>query len=160
VSDPPLWAPWRLEYIEAPGDDQCIFCTKPEAGDDRAVGIIHRGTRCYAILNAFPYTNGHLMIAPYEHVGSLERLDRESAIEMVDLTRRSLTALRAAYAPDGFNIGINEGKAGGAGFDEHVHQHVVPRWSGDTNFMAVIGEARVLPQSLAESYARLAEAFR
>jgi ATP adenylyltransferase len=159
MSEQRLWAPWRLEYIKGPKPEECIFCSKPASGDDRAAHIVARGDRCFAMLNAFPYTNGHLMVAPYEHVGSLEDLDDETLLELMKLTRRSMAALRAAYSPDGFNLGVNEGKVAGAGVDDHVHMHVVPRWSGDTNFMPVIASTRVLPQSLDSSYEALAPEF-
>ena len=164
VSSRRLWAPWRLEYIKRPGPDECIFCTKPAAGDDAASYILTRGRRCYAMLNAYPYNNGHLMVAPYEHVGSIEALAEDTLLELMTLAQRALGALRAAYGPDGFNLGINQGKIAGAGFDEHVHLHVVPRWSADTNYMPVIGSTRVLPESLRSSYdavsAALAETER
>jgi len=159
MSEQRLWAPWRLEYIKGPKPDECIFCSKSASGDDRSAHIVARGERCFAMLNAFPYTNGHLMVAPYEHVGSLEALDSETLLELMRLTRRSMAAIRTAYSPDGFNLGVNEGKVAGAGVDDHVHMHVVPRWSGDTNFMPVIASTRVLPQSLDSSYEALAPAF-
>ena len=111
------------------------------------------------MLNAYPYNNGHLMIAPYEHVPSIEPLEEPALLELMQLTRRSLAALRQAYSPEGCNIGVNQGKIAGAGIEEHVHQHVVPRWGGDTNFMPVIGDTRVLPQSLDDSWATLSELF-
>jgi ATP adenylyltransferase len=150
-----LWAPWRLEYIKSDKSGECIFCTKPASGDDEAAHIVQRGENCFSMLNAYPYNNGHLMIAPYEHVGSLEGLDDDAALELMTLTRRSLAAIRSAYEPEGFNLGVTVGKIAGAGFSEHVHLHVVPRWGGDTNFMPVIGSTRVLPESLDASYATL-----
>ena len=154
-----LWAPWRLEYIKGPKDDECIFCAGPAAGDDAAKYIVHRGEHCFAILNAFPYNNGHLMISPYRHVPSIEELDDDALLELMTLTQRSLRALRTAYAPEGFNLGINQGKIAGAGVEHHVHLHVVPRWGADTNFMPVIGNTRLLPEALRDSYAQLVEAF-
>ncbi|MDQ4129869.1 MAG: HIT domain-containing protein [Actinomycetota bacterium] len=154
-----LWAPWRLEYIRGPKPDECIFCVGADAGDDGSRHIVHRGERGFVMLNAFPYNNGHLMVAPYEHVPSIEELDDATLLELMQLTRRALAALREVYRPEGFNMGINQGKIAGAGFEEHVHQHVVPRWSADTNFLPVVGGARVLPQALAESHAELARAF-
>ena len=154
-----LWAPWRMEYIAGEKPEECIFCGRAAAGDDPANLIVRRGERCFVILNAFPYTNGHVMIAPYEHLASLEDLDEAIAAELMALTRESLRAVREAYGPDGFNVGINQGAAAGAGVEDHVHQHVVPRWGGDTNFMPVVGDTRVLPQSLEESYDQLREAF-
>jgi ATP adenylyltransferase len=159
VAEQRLWAPWRLEYIKGEKPDECIFCSKPAAADDRASLILTRGERCFAMLNAYPYNNGHLMVSPYEHLPTIEDLDEPTLLELMQLTRRSLAALREAYSPEGFNIGINQGKVAGAGVEEHVHQHVVPRWGGDTNFMPVIGDTRVLPQSLDDSWATLSELF-
>ena len=152
-----LWAPWRFEYIEGPKPDDCIFCSKPAAGDDAGSHITARGDHCFVMLNTFPYTNGHVMIAPYEHIPSLEDLEAPALLELMQLTQRALGALREAYAPEGFNIGVNQGKAAGAGVEDHVHLHVVPRWGGDTNFMPVVGSTRVLPQSLDDSYERLSK---
>jgi ATP adenylyltransferase len=164
-----LWAPWRLEYIKAARDQargrvsggpaECIFCSKPKLGDDAKSLIPQRGERCFVMLNAFPYTNGHLMIAPYEHTAELEALDEQTSLELMTLTQRSLRALTEAYDPDGFNLGMNLGTIAGAGFADHVHMHVVPRWAGDTNFMPVVADTRVLPQSLDESYVAIRDAF-
>jgi ATP adenylyltransferase len=154
-----LWAPWRLEYIESDKTEDCIFCTKPASGDDQAALIPHRGDRCFVILNAFPYTNGHLMIAPYEHTARLESLEEATAAELMRLTQISLRALDGAYGPDGYNVGANLGEVAGAGVAEHVHLHIVPRWGGDTNFMPVIGDTRVLPERLEDSYRRVRDAF-
>jgi len=154
-----LWAPWRLDYIKGPKPDECIFCTSPARGDDAATHIAHRGGRCFVMLNAYPYTNGHLMVAPYRHVSSLEHLDEQESAELSALTRRALGALRGVYGPDGFNVGVNEGKIAGAGFAGHIHVHVVPRWEADSNFMAVTADTRVLPQTLEDSFAALRGAF-
>jgi ATP adenylyltransferase len=159
VPDERLWAPWRLDYIKSPKPDECIFCAKPDSGDDAAAHIVARGERCFVMLNAYPYNNGHLMVSPYEHVPSIEELSDEVLLELMTLVRRSLAAIREAYVPEGFNIGVNQGKVAGAGFDDHVHVHVVPRWGADTNFMPVIGSTRVLPESLDASYATLSELF-
>jgi ATP adenylyltransferase len=156
VADERLWAPWRLEYIKGPREDECIFCRALESDDDAAHYVIHRGERAFVMLNAYPYTNGHVMVAPNEHVDSIERLDAEVLTEMMTLTQRSMAAIREAYGPDGFNLGVNQGKVAGAGVEDHVHLHVVPRWAGDTNFMPVTGGVRVLPQSLEDSYQALA----
>jgi ATP adenylyltransferase len=147
-----LWAPWRLEYIKGPKADECIFCTKPDAGDDRGSHIVRRGEHCFAMLNAYPYNNGHLMISPYRHVPSIEELDAAALLELMTLAKEGLAALREAYGPEGFNLGINQGKVAGAGVEHHVHLHIVPRWGADTNFMPVIGDTRVLPQSLDDSF--------
>jgi ATP adenylyltransferase len=164
-----LWAPWRLEYIKAArgpdrggvsgGSEGCIFCTKPGLGDDAKALIPYRGERCFVMLNAFPYNNGHLMIAPYEHTAELEALDDRTAAELTALTQRSLVALRRAYDPEGFNLGMNLGTIAGAGFADHVHMHLVPRWAGDTNFMPVIADTRVIPQALEDSYTAVRDAF-
>jgi ATP adenylyltransferase len=160
MSEERLWAPWRLEYIKGPKADECIFCAKPASDDDAAAHIVARRDRCFAMLNAYPYANGHLMVTPFEHVPSLEQLDDDTLLELMKLTRRCMAAIRDVYSPDGFNLGVNEGKIAGAGFDDHVHLHVVPRWSGDTNFMPVIGSTRVLPESLDASYDALARELR
>jgi ATP adenylyltransferase len=155
-----LWAPWRLEYIKGEKTAECIFCTKPALGDDAKALIPHRGERCFVILNAFPYTNGHLMVAPYQHGGELESVDDETSLELMQLTRRSMQALGSAYSPAGYNVGLNQGTIAGAGVADHVHFHVVPRWGGDTNYMPVLADTRVLPQSLADSYQTVRDAFR
>jgi ATP adenylyltransferase len=146
-----LWAPWRLEYIrqadELPG---CIFC-EPEEGL-----VVHRGELAFVLLNRFPYASGHLLIAPARHVGGLADLTAGEALEVHRLAVASLGALTAAYAPDGSNLGWNLGRAAGAGVVDHVHLHVVPRWSGDTNFMPVLADVKVLPEHLAETRDRLA----
>jgi ATP adenylyltransferase len=159
MPDARLWAPWRMEYIESEKSDECIFCAALASDDDAAKYVLHRGERAFVVLNAYPYTSGHLMVAPNEHVDSLERLDGETLLELMRLTQRSLAAIRESYGPDGFNIGVNQGQVAGAGVEDHVHLHVVPRWAGDTNFMPVVGGARVLPQSLADSYDALKPLF-
>ena len=153
-----LWAPWRLQYIKGEKSDECIFCTKP-ALDDEAALIVRRGDRCFVMLNAFPYTSGHVMVAPYEHVADLAELDESAATELMRLTQESIKAIRAAYGPEGFNVGANLGTVAGAGVADHLHFHVVPRWEGDTNFMSAIGEVRVLPESLEDTWRTLKEAF-
>jgi len=154
-----LWAPWRLEYIKGPKDGECIFCVGPESGDDRAKYVVRRGEHCFTMLNAYPYNNGHLMVSPYRHVASIEELEGPELVELMTLTQESLGALRRAYAPEGFNLGVNQGKIAGAGVEHHVHLHVVPRWGADTNFMPVVGDTRVLPQSLENSFDDLSKAF-
>ena len=153
-----LWAPWRLEYLKGEKSSDCIFCTKPALPDDEAF-IVTRGTSCYVILNAFPYTNGHLMVAPYEHTGDLRGLGPDATAELMDLTKRSQSAIERVYGPEGFNLGMNLGEVAGAGFAGHLHMHVVPRWKGDTNFMPVVGDTRVMPEALPDSWRRLREAF-
>jgi ATP adenylyltransferase len=153
-----LWAPWRLQYIRGEKSDECIFCTKP-ARDDESALIVRRGDRCFVMLNAYPYTSGHVMVAPYEHTADLAAIDEATALELMTLMQESIRAIRAAYVPEGFNIGANLGTAAGAGVADHLHFHVVPRWEGDTNFMSVIGEVRVLPESLEDTQRTLKEAF-
>lgn len=150
-----IWAPWRLAYVKDAAKDseeECIFCAKPAAGDDRANLIVHRGERCFVMLNLFPYTNGHLMVAPYEHVGRVQDLPAETTAELMALAQRAMTVLEEGYAPHGFNVGFNQGRVAGAGVEHHIHMHVVPRWGGDTNFMPVLADTRVMPQTLDQTY--------
>ena len=157
-----LWSPWRLEYVT--GDKPasgCIFCVRGHAGDAQPVDplVLFRGSTCYIVLNKYPYNNGHLLVVPYRHVPSLAGLGGDELTELARLTQQSEIALREAYNPDAMNIGINLGKPAGAGVAEHVHIHVVPRWNGDTNFMTVFGETRVLPEDLASTGNRLRPIF-
>jgi ATP adenylyltransferase len=153
----PLWAPWRLEYI-ASADEQegCVFC-EAAAGDDEKRLVVHRGERAFVVLNKFPYSSGHLMVAPYRHVGEFGDLTDEEALEVHRLGERGLAALAETYRPQGYNLGWNLGRIAGAGVVDHVHLHVVPRWAGDTNFMPVLADVKVLPEHLAETRRRLAE---
>ena len=155
-----IWAPWRLRYVkDAKQIDECIFCAKPAAGDDRDALIVHRGERCFVMLNLFPYTNGHLMVAPFDHVGRLQEIDAEVTAEMMALAQRAMTTMEDVYDPEGFNVGINQGRVAGAGVEGHIHLHVVPRWAGDNNYMPVLADTRVMPQSLEESYDALLGGF-
>lgn len=155
-----IWAPWRLRYVkQASKQEGCIFCTKPEEGDDRETLIVHRADRCFVMLNLFPYTNGHMMVAPFKHVGRTEDLEPEVTAELMALAQRGIRALTGAYEPEGFNLGINQGRVAGAGVEGHIHLHVVPRWAGDNNYMPVVADTRVMPQSLEESYDVLQEGF-
>jgi ATP adenylyltransferase len=157
-----IWAPWRLEYVKdaaKDNEDECIFCAKPAADDDEANLIVHRGERCFVILNLFPYTNGHLMVAPYEHVGALQDLDAETVAELMSLGQSAMRRLEQVYSPQGYNVGFNQGRIAGAGFENHIHMHVVPRWGGDTNFMPVLADTRVMPQTLQQSYEALRGGF-
>jgi len=157
-----IWAPWRLSYVKDAAKDieeQCIFCAKPAQGDDEANLIVHRGEHCFVILNLFPYTNGHLMVAPYQHLGRLQDLPAATLAEMMALAQRGMSRLEGAYDPHGFNVGFNQGRVAGAGVEHHIHMHVVPRWGGDTNFMPVIADTKVMPQSIAQSYEALKGAF-
>jgi len=155
-----LWTPWRMPYLqgEEEAPERCIFCVKPQE-DDAEVHILHRGRFCYVILNRFPYSVGHLMIVPYAHVSSLEDLDADALAELMALTQLSLRVLRAAYEPQGFNVGMNIGKAAGAGVAEHVHLHIVPRWGGDANYMTIVGQTRIIPEWLDQTYERLRPLF-
>ena len=148
-----------MPYIKSDKTGECIFCAKPALRDDGSGLIVQRGKRCFVMLNAFPYTNGHLMVAPFEHTADLGTLDEEASLELMSLTQRSLRVLDRAYDPDGYNVGLNLGTVAGAGVADHVHLHVVPRWAGDTNFMPVLGDTRVLPELLEDTYRTLARAF-
>lgn len=155
-----IWAPWRLRYVStASHQDECVFCAKPEAGDDREALIAHRGARCYVILNLYPYTSGHLMVAPFEHVGRLQDIDPEVTAEMMDLAQQAIRKLEAVYRPEGFNLGVNQGRVAGAGVEGHIHLHVVPRWAGDNNYMPVLADTRVMPQTLEETLDALEGGF-
>jgi ATP adenylyltransferase len=159
MPDRPLWAPWRIEYIRGPKSEECIFCAAAGGDDDARHHVVHRGRHALVMLNAFPYASGHLMVAPHRHVPGLEELEADELGELGELTVRALRALRAALGPDGFNVGVNLGEVAGAGFADHVHQHVVPRWEGDTNFMPVVGDTRVLPEALEATRDEVARAF-
>lgn len=155
-----LWAPWRLEYIEKPspkGGTGDIFLDLPAENDDRKNLILHRGIEAFVMLNAFPYTNGHLMVAPFRQVAEIDRLTDSEMLEIQRLLAKAVRWVRACYKPDGFNLGVNMGQAAGAGVPIHLHWHIVPRWSGDTNFMTSVANTRVMPQSLEGSYDRLKE---
>ena len=156
-----LHAPWRMEYVEQTGQPscECIFCAKPQQESDEANLIIHRGTHNFIILNAFPYNNGHLMIIPYQHISVFTELTYESLQEMMQLAQLAVAALQRAMRPDGFNLGMNIGRTAGGGIAEHLHLHIVPRWNGDTNFMPVIGNVRVLPESLERTWAKICASF-
>jgi ATP adenylyltransferase len=145
-----------MRYVQGErGDEGCIFCAAAEPGDDEERLVLLRGERCFAMLNAFPYNSGHLMVSPRRHAGSLEALDDGELLELMQLAQRTQRAVRDEYRPDGFNLGFNEGEIAGAGFAGHLHLHVVPRWAADNNFMAVTADTRVLPQSLPDTYAAL-----
>ena len=150
-----LWAPWRMQYIVGPRSDGCILCTKAKSGEDAKNLILARGPFTYVLMNIYPYSSGHLMIAPYRHLDCLDKLCVEERSEMMVWASKSERILRDAFHAEGFNIGVNIGKVAGAGIDDHVHMHVVPRWNGDTNFMPVLGETKVIPEYLEETYARL-----
>jgi ATP adenylyltransferase len=150
-----IWTPWRMEFIMGEKPSECIFCAKPGESRDRENYILYRGQHAFIILNAYPYNNGHLLIIPYAHVSSLEDLDPATSAEVMALVQQSIRALRKLMNPDGFNVGVNIGRAAGAGIAEHVHVHVVPRWAGDTNFMPVVGSVRLIPELLEATYDKL-----
>ena len=155
-----IWSPWRMEYIDNPVKPEgCIFCREAAREDGPENLIVARGVKAFVILNRYPYTSGHLMVVPYPHLPTLEALDTETRAEIMELASRSVDVLGLVYHPEGFNLGINIGKAAGAGIDDHVHLHVVPRWSGDTNFMTTISTARVLPEDLPATYLRVRTAW-
>ena len=155
----PLWAPWRLEYVGSADEQEgCIFCLAVE-GDDEEGFVVRRGDRAFALLNKFPYASGHLMIAPVRHVGELAELGDDEVLEVHRLADQAMGALAAVYAPQGYNLGWNLGRIAGAGITDHVHMHLVPRWAGDTNFMPVLADVKVLPEHLAETRGKLAGAW-
>ncbi|NJE55129.1 HIT domain-containing protein [Thermococcus sp. 21S9] len=150
-----LWAPWRIEYIRSPKHDGCIFCDFPKENRDRERLILYRGEKAFVIMNNYPYNPGHVMVAPYRHVANWEELTDEELLEIMKLTQLMIRAIKRAMNPDGFNLGVNLGRVAGAGIDSHVHLHIVPRWNGDTNFMPVIADTKVIPESLEEAYDEL-----
>jgi ATP adenylyltransferase len=154
-----MWAPWRMDYIANSKQEGCVFCICAADGDDRERLILHRTAHSFVILNRYPYTNGHLMVAPFRHTADLDDLTGDEMLDLFSLLRLCRNALQQAAAPQGFNIGINLGKAAGAGVDEHLHIHIVPRWNGDTNFMTVIGDIRVMPENLISTFDKLLPAF-
>jgi ATP adenylyltransferase len=158
-----LWTPWRRAFVEgaaSTSDGGCFLCAKAAASDDRANLILSRDKHTFVLLNLYPYNSGHLMIAPYLHTGDLVALDTPTAQELMWSTQRGVGILQQVYAPHAFNVGMNLGKAAGAGVPDHLHIHVVPRWDGDTNFMPVLAETKVLPESLDQTYERLEPLFR
>jgi ATP adenylyltransferase len=158
-----LWTPHRMVYIKGEnrptGDDSCPFCLAPGRSDEDAL-IVARGAHTYAVLNLYPYNSGHLMTVPYRHVADYPELDPDETLELAQFTQRAMTVIRAAMGPHGFNLGINQGAVAGAGIAAHLHQHVVPRWGGDTNFMPIVAHTRVLPQLLSDAREFLARAWQ
>ncbi len=153
-----LWAPWRMAYIggEQPSSG-CIFCVKASEDRDEENLILVRGETCFALMNLYPYNSGHLMIAPYAHVPSIQQMSADSLTEMMTLAQRLLDALQRALGPQGFNLGINQGEVAGAGIADHAHLHIVPRWNGDTNFMPVLADVKVMPEFLQSTYQKIRE---
>jgi ATP adenylyltransferase len=160
-----LWSPWRSDYIASSSGagskpESCILCEiKKHPDKDEANYVLHRARLNYVVLNIYPYNSGHLLIVPYAHVEALDRASKETTDELMDLTKRSQTALSEAYEPAGFNIGMNLGRVAGAGIVGHIHIHILPRWGGDTNFMTTLGETRVLSEDLTTTYHKLRERF-
>ena len=152
-----LWSPWRYAYIKSAADNGgCVFCgILGNGASDAENYILHRADHNFVILNIYPYISGHLMIVPYQHLADFDRADKKLTDELTDLTKRCQTVLRDVYQPNGFNIGINQGKAAGAGVADHLHQHILPRWVGDANFMTAIGETRTIPEDLSATYDKL-----
>jgi len=154
-----LWTPWRMKYLESEHPKGCVFCQKIESADDRDNHVLYRGKHACIVLNLYPYNTGHLMVIPYTHTSQPSDLDGETQMEMSILVNRAIEALQETMHPDGFNIGVNLGAAAGAGIGEHLHVHVVPRWIGDTNFMTVFAETRVVPEMLEDTYDKLKRAL-
>ena len=155
-----LWSPWRYQYVSKSGPPAgCLFCVKGSEQRDKENYVVHRGSRTFVMLNIYPYSTGHLMIAPYEHIASLEPASKATLDEMIQMARLAEINLRQVYRPQGFNIGMNLGESAGAGIPGHVHMHVLPRWIGDTNFMTTVAETRVLPESLDVTFEKLKQAF-
>ena len=149
-----LWAPWRIKYITGDKEEGCIFCKKPKEGNDKENLILYTGETSFIIMNRYPYSNGHLMTVPYKHTNNFSDLTQDERLDLMNLTAKCLDILQV-IKPEGFNIGMNLGRTGGAGIDDHLHFHIVPRWSGDNNFMPVIGDVRVMPEYLEETYETL-----
>jgi ATP adenylyltransferase len=159
-----LWSPWRSEYIDSGGADSkakdCVFCyLRDHPDEDEQNYVLHRASHNLAVLNLYPYISGHLMIVPYDHIGDLDAAPKETTDELMDLTKLAQTALREAYGPSGYNVGMNLGNAAGAGIADHIHIHIMPRWAGDTNFMTTVSNTRVLPEDLATTYQKLRDKF-
>lgn len=155
-----LWCPWRMEYILGPKPEACVFCIPEHTEEDRERLILYRGQWNFVIMNKYPYNNGHLMVTPYRHLMNIVDLTQEEAHEQYDLTRQCVSILREAFnTPPGFNVGLNLGEAAGAGIREHLHMHIVPRWVGDSSFMAVLDEVRVMPEHLDQTYTQLKPFF-
>lgn len=157
-----MFTPWRMRYIEGArdGGGDCVFCDVWASKDDEQALIVHRGTTAFVVMNLYPYTTGHLLVAPVRHTGALESLDPDELLEMGQLLQTCVDVLQAEMNPEGFNVGMNLGRVAGAGVPDHIHWHVVPRWSGDSNFMAVTAETRMIPEDVDESYRRLLPHFR
>ncbi len=154
-----IWAPWRMKYIELGIPGKCFFCANLEADNDRESLILHRASESFILMNKFPYSNGHLMIAPYRHTGEISELTTDEMSEMMELSQLSIKVLRDVMSPHGFNIGYNLGRVAGAGIVDHIHLHIVPRWNGDTNFMPIIADTKVINEKLEATYDKLIKSF-
>jgi len=154
-----IWAPWRMKYILSEKSEECLFCEKANQKKDKENYILLRGKRAFIILNTFPYNNGHLMVVPYRHLANLEELSQQELSELTSLVMKGVTSLKEALNPDGFNIGLNLGEAAGAGIKDHLHVHIVPRWSEDNNFMPVVANTKVIMESLDDTYKKLSKAM-
>jgi len=154
-----LWAPWRESFILGKKEKGCLFCKRTKTKNNTGHYILYRGKNCFVILNLYPYNTGHLLVVPNRHIGSLEDLTDQEAQELMTLSAKSISALRSALKPEGFNLGMNLARAAGAGIADHVHIHIVPRWSGDTNFMPILAGTKVLSLKLKTVYAKLKKAF-
>ena len=154
-----LWAPWRMSYILSDKTQGCIFCELPKQGKDRENLILYRSSHNFVIMNRFPYNNGHIMVVPYLHVSTLEGLSDEALLDLVKVTQHAMKSIKGAFMSEGFNMGINVGKIAGAGMEEHIHLHMVPRWAGDTSFMTVFDDVRVIPEHIMSTYDKLFAAF-
>jgi len=155
-----IWAPWRMQFIRMKKPKGCFLCENPQQGRDAQNYILYRGDKNFVIMNSYPYNPGHLMVAPYRHLASVEDLSEEERNEHFEIVNRCVRVLREELNPEGFNIGINLGKAAGAGITGHIHTHIVPRWHGDANFMPVLADTKVVPEALVEAYQRLKNKFR
>lgn len=154
-----LWAPWRIDYILGPKPDECVFCLPSDLKEDEQRLVLYRGRTCFVIMNKFPYNNGHIMVCPYRHVMAIEDLDASESQEVMELLQRCASILKEHFHCEGINIGLNQGQAAGAGIREHLHFHLVPRWNGDSSFIAVMDDARCIPQYLAETWSQLKPYF-
>jgi len=152
-----LWAPWRLKYIVSTKEKKCIFCQKSQEKEDKKNYILLRAKTSFVMLNAFPYNNGHLLVIPFRHICSMEQMNSEESIEIMQLIKKMVKLLKEGMKPEGFNVGANLGKAAGAGIEDHIHFHIVPRWTGDYNFMPLLSDTKVIPEALGETYRKLRE---
>jgi len=154
-----LWAPWRMEYVSSDTEGECIFCPGEDRSHDEQRLILYIGNLSIILMNKFPYINGHLLVAPLRHISALNALSAEEKLDLITHVEKSIGVLKAVFNPEGFNVGLNLGKAAGAGVEDHIHFHIVPRWGGDTNYMTVFGEVRVIPEHIQKTYQKLLPFF-